>query len=268
MATIEDTERMDREPLRSTERHPNAARRSNPSAPAGHHSGALIWNVLTVLVWLGMCSAIMAFISIYTNPQTALNPLRPGTPIPPTMVAAISLPTATETSIPTATVRGPKPTRTLTPTVTPTATATLTPTITNTPQPSATPTIDSVYPFILRGDPAYISSATFPEHESCKLWVAGQTTDLQGAPMVGVTVMLGGYLDGRQVSQISLTGTALQFGQAGYEFTLADQPVKSRGSLWVQLFDQAMIPLSGRITFDTVADCGQNMVLINFKQVR
>ncbi|MBE0696565.1 MAG: hypothetical protein IH586_06550, partial [Anaerolineaceae bacterium] len=99
-------------------------------------------------------------------------------------------------------------------------------------------------------------------------WVAGQTYDLQGAPMVGITVMLGGSLDGNTLYQLSLTGTALQFGQAGYEFNVAEQPTKSKASVWVQLFDQALIPLSGRIYLDTFEDCKQNLILINFRQVR
>ena len=69
-------------------------------------------------------------------------------------------------------------------------------------------------------------------------------------------------------TQLSLTGTALQYGQAGYEFTLADHPIKSKQSVWVMLFDQAMIPLSGKIYFDTSEDCPQNLILVNFRQIR
>jgi hypothetical protein len=120
----------------------------------------------------------------------------------------------------------------------------------------------------LRGEIKFIPGATFPDHDTCKLWVAGQAYDLQGAPMQGITVMLGGYLDRKTLSQLSLTGTALQYGQAGYEFTVADQAVKSKQAVWVALFDQAMIPLSGKIYFDTYDDCSQNLVLVNFRQVR
>jgi hypothetical protein len=35
----------------------------------------------------------------------------------------------------------------------------------------------------------------------------------------------------------------------------------------VQLFDQAMIPLSARVYFDTTDSCDQNLILINFRQV-
>jgi hypothetical protein len=36
----------------------------------------------------------------------------------------------------------------------------------------------------------------------------------------------------------------------------------------VQLFDQSMAPLSERVFFDTYDDCSQNLILINFRQVR
>lgn len=86
--------------------------------------------------------------------------------------------------------------------------------------------------------------------------------------MQGITVMLGGHLDGQTLYQLSLTGTALQYGQAGYEFTIADAPKRSKQAVWVALFDQAMIPLSGKIYFDTTDDCSQNLILVNFRQIR
>jgi hypothetical protein len=235
----------------------------------GRQGGSdMIWNVLTLLVWLGIAIMIMAFISIYLNPASSLNLLRP---FQPTLLAALNLPT----DIPTPTAELPSASPTPVPTQTdtplpPTVTDTPVPTATETPTPgpSLTPTIKALYPFILRNDPVTIAGDAMPDHDTCKIWVAGQTYDLQGAPMVGITVMLGGRLDGSTLYQLSLTGTALQFGQAGYEFIVADTAVKSKQSIWVQLFDQALIPLSGRIYLDTSNDCKQNLILINFRQVR
>lgn len=229
----------------------------------------LFWNVLTLLVWLGIASLILVFVSIYLNPTGPLNPFRP---VPPTLAAVIMLPSETPSPQPSETLAladtpPASPTATL---VTPTVTRTPLPTATETvtPGPSPTATINSVYPFILRNEPYVIAGSAMPNHDTCKLWVAGQTYDLQNAPMVGITVMLGGYLDGKNLYQLSLTGTALQFGQAGYEFLIAERPVKSKGSVWVQLFDQALIPLSSRVYFDTFDSCDQNLILINFRQVR
>ncbi len=244
-----------------------------PRSPArrrrARRSSDLVWNVLTLLVWLGMASMVMVFLSIYFNPASPLNPF---SPVPPTLVAAVTLPSETPSPQPTMTVELTNtPTRrpTFTP-VTPTVTYTPLPTATETvtPGPSPTATVNSIYPFILRNEPYVIAGSAMPNHDTCKLWVAGQSYDLQNAPMVGITVMLGGYLDGKNLYQLSLTGTALQFGQAGYEFVIADRPVKSKGSVWVQLFDQALMPLSKRVFFDTYDTCEQNLVLINFKQVR
>jgi hypothetical protein len=227
----------------------------------------MAWNVLTVLVWLGMACVVMAFASIYANPQVLPESLRP---VPPTLVAVVQIPTMTATLPPSSTPQPTKPTATSTSTPTPTVTITPSPTVTetSTPGPSPTATIHSLYPFILRGDIKVISGSTFPDHDTCKLWVAGQAYDLQGAPMQGITVMLGGHLDGQTLYQLSLTGTALQYGQAGYEFTIADAPKRSKQAVWVALFDQAMIPLSGKIYFDTTDDCSQNLILVNFRQIR
>lgn len=260
-----------REPLREPLRH-RVARRKSPARRD------MIWNVLTVLVWLMMACTVMAFASIYANPRSLLNPFRPMQPA--NVVAAVSIttrtpaPQATETPMAVAALAQGDPAALaateLPPTEEPTATMTPEPTATETPTPgpSATATVHSLYPFIQRGEIKTIDASTFPDHDTCKLWVAGQAYDLQGAPMVGITVMLGGYLDYKNLYQLSLTGTALQYGQAGYEFTVVDVPVKSKQAVWVELFDQAMIPLSGKVYFDTSEDCTQNLVLINFRQVR
>lgn len=259
-------------PATSGEVRKPRAQKPRPRKSRANHD--LTWNVLTVLTWLGMACMAMAFASIYVNPNSLFNPFRPmGARQTPTLVSALILPSGTPSPLPTATLdpllntATPSSTPTpATPTVTPTIT--LTPSATFTPGPSATPTIHSIYPFIQRGDVKMIDAGTFSDHNTCKLWVAGQAYDLQGAPFVGATVMLGGYLDGKTLSQLSLTGTALQYGPAGYEFTIAEQPVKSHEAVWVELFDQAMIPLSGKIYFDTAEDCGQNLILVNFRQVR
>ncbi len=248
------------------------AKRAAAAAPESAGSGAgsdLLWNGLTVLVLLAMLSMIMAVVTILLNPSSHLNPFRP---LEPTLVSAVQIPTMTASPRPSATKPGdPSATQAVTGTPTqlpPTFTPTPLPTDTSTPGPSPTPTIHSIYPFILRGEVKMIDGASFPEHDTCKLWVAGQAYDLQGAPMTGATVMLGGYINGKTLSQLSLTGTALQYGPAGYEFTISDVAVDSKQAVWVELFDQAMIPLSARIYFNTSADCSQNLVLVNFRQVR
>ncbi len=247
-------------------------------APAG---GTLIWDVLTVFVWLGMVSVVMMFATLMANPTSRFNPFPPVTPMPPTLVAAIQLPTPTHTPMPETplaasmgpTSRSGRATRTPTasPTpVTPTATPTRTPlpTETPTPGPSPTNTVYSLYPFKLMDDNInYIAANTFPNHDTCRIWVAGRVYDLSRSPVVGIVVRLGGYLGGTKNIN-SLTGTATDYGPSGYEIQISDIPANSSGDLWVQLFGQGEIPLSGRVYFDTFDDCSRNLILINFEQVR
>lgn len=243
----------------------NARQDRQSSGRAEQGSVDLFWNVLTVIVWLGIATMVMAFISIYQDPSSSLNLLQP---FRPTQIAAVILPT--EHLLPPTETVAPTPSSTPTLPATPTVTFTAEPAATETPTPGPSPTatVHAIFPFILRNDPAQIAGDAIPDHESCKLWVAGQSYDLQGAPMVGITVMLGGNMKGKTLYQLSLTGTSLQFGQAGYEFTIADAPLDTKDSVWVQLFDQALIPLSGRVYFNTSADCQKNLILVNFKQVR
>jgi hypothetical protein len=101
--------------------------------------------------------------------------------------------------------------------------------------------------------------------------VAGQVFDLTGAPVTGLLIRLGGSLPGVDdpKDMLSLTGTALNYGREGYyEFTLADIPVVSKQSVWVQLVNQENTPLSEKIYFDTYESCDKNLVILNFKQVR
>ncbi|HSV86480.1 MAG TPA: hypothetical protein VLH85_07885, partial [Levilinea sp.] len=67
----------------------------------------------------------------------------------------------------------------------------------------------------------------------------------------------------------TLTGTALKYGEAGYEFTISDENIfASKGDFWIQLIDQQRNPLSARVVFDTFDDCARNLIIINFTQVR
>lgn len=227
-------------------------------------TGDQFWNTMSWLVILCMGVVLVAFGMIFIDPSNSINPFPP-----PTTAPTLFIPTGTPTLTPSVTVAV-----TSTPTLTPepeepTATATISPTATLTPTegPSATPTINSAWPFI-QGNSSVISGEVFHSNEGCKLWVAGQALDMQGTPLVGITVQLGGYINAKSQYQLSLTGTALQYGPAGYEFTITDQAVASSEALWVQLLDQSGIPLSNRIYFDTYDDCQRNLILINFKKIR
>jgi hypothetical protein len=70
------------------------------------------------------------------------------------------------------------------------------------------------------------------------------------------------------VDNLVMTGLAPQYGLGGFEFTLADKPVASNGTLWIQLLDQQNLALSDRVYFDTFDDCQKNLIIIYFNQVR
>jgi hypothetical protein len=125
-------------------------------------------------------------------------------------------------------------------------------------------------PFILhRGDPVAIPNIGHPEAGCDWMGVAGRAFNMSGAPIAtGLFVQLKGALEGEEVEMLRMTGTATQYGEGGYEFVLGEKPVASSETLWVQLFDQAMLPLSDKILFDTFSECNKNLTLVNFNQVR
>ena len=232
-------------------------------------SGAdIVWNLLSIIALLAIVGVLALVMSIYQNPESSVNPFPP-----PTMPAALVLPSATPTQ------------RVLPPTWTPTPTLTETP-----PPPTDTPEVptlpvangttqsgtttpgtlsNSSYSFVLQGDPVAVSSSIFHPSGGCQWFGAGGNVfDLKGSPVFGLVVNLGGYLNGATIAtQSTLTGLARNYGESGYEFTIQSTPVASTGSLWVQLFDQSQTPVSDRIYFNTYSDCDHNLILINFKQV-
>ncbi len=228
----------------------------------------ITWNVLTTLVILSTLCLIGYFLVLFSNPQVAVNPYPP-----PTMPVLALLPssTATQPSLPPTWTPTPRPTQTTRPTQTPQPPE-------STPISTATlaqaPTLEDIedgdFPYDIQGEPAAMANTVFHPDDSCD-WqgVAGTVVDLQGKPVVGVLVRLTGYYDGRTIDMTTLTGGASAwYGESGYEFILGFKPLDSSDVLAVQLIDQAMMPISNRIIFDTFTDCDKNLILINFKQVR
>jgi hypothetical protein len=97
--------------------------------------------------------------------------------------------------------------------------------------------------------------------------VAGQIFDPTGDPIQNLIVHLEGFWNGASVSTEVLSGTAPQYGPAGYEFLLGNQPLNSNQTLWVQLLDATQKRISARVYFDTYNDCARNLILINFHEI-
>ena len=224
----------------------------NEDEPKAPNRSALLWNILTVVVLLtSLCVGIL-ILTIFINPNVGFNPFPPQ-PLPEMM--ELDTPTPTPKSV-------------LPPPWTPTIT--IEPTATNTPIPSKTPDPtqeqaaeenppqDQVdlgdMPVVLHdGSPQYIPATSFHPDLGCKwLGVAGQVIDINGAPVQGLLIEVGGKLADEKVGNptiLQATGLAKAYGEAGYEVKLADEPIASEGTIWVQVIDQAGLPLSEKIYF-------------------
>jgi hypothetical protein len=137
----------------------------------------------------------------------------------------------------------------------------LTATATSTPE---------LFPFVLDGEPEPISSDYIRPQLGCDyLLIAGQVWDLQGDPVLdSAQVHLFGELAGYTLDEYSLPGSAIVYGQSGYEFILKDLVVDSFNTLVVQLEDLDGNPLSSPYFIQTYQDCQRNLILVNFKKVR
>jgi hypothetical protein len=241
-------------------------------APTSKANNDLLWNILTILVLLGTLIVGMVLLIIFIKPQVGFNPFPPPTEV---LIPTVSVPTPTPTSRivlpPTWT---PEPT--LEPSATPTLRPTITPALTDTPPvlPSNTPSGGanpaSQFSFVVQqGSPKAIENIYHQDLGCNYMGVGGQVTSLNGSPVVGIFVQLGGTLEGKLFETLlSMTGTAVEYGRGGYEFQIADKPIASNKTLWIQLLDQSSLPLSDKIYFVTTEDCAKALTLINFVQVK
>ena len=229
--------------------------------PKKRQGPGFLLNVLSGIFVAGTVIVVLLFAIIFINPQSGLNPL------PPTTIPALFL-----TYTPTPTPKGVLP-ATWTPTITPTdvPTDTLIPSNTPEPTPEETPiptaNLESGTSFsIQEGSPSYAENSFHPEAGCNWFGIAGQVFDSEGTVVSGILVEVGGFLGETEVAGLTLTGMAPDYGEGGYEIILSDSPVSSDGDIWIQLLDQANLPLSEKVYFITFDSCDSNLVKINFKQ--
>ncbi len=241
--------------------------------PKRRATRSLIWNALTVIVLLLVLLVAGLFVTLFFNPNVGFNPYPPAT-MPAALAFPTAMPTFREVLPPTWT---PLPTDipTVTPSPRPTSTLPPTPTffsVNSTQAAIGAATATPGMPFVVQGRQAQaIPNIAYPDLECNWMGVAGRVFDLRGSPVTGQQVQLGGILPGNPTIgdfNITLTGLAPQYGPGYYEFKLGDKPVTSEGTLWLQLLDQAGLPMSEKIYFSTFNDCDKNLVVINFEQVR
>ncbi|MEI8131841.1 MAG: hypothetical protein WCG34_05370 [Leptolinea sp.] len=200
-------------------------------------------------------------------------------PTPTAVETEILLPTETSTEAATNTIEAPLTvtstivsTSTLTPSRTLTATRTATSTKTETPSPTAsrtptntaTPQLGSWVYKSQTGSPKYATNFAHPEL-GCK-WsgVAGQIFGPGGAPQENVVVVITGDANGVPIDLLGFSGSAVKYGVLAYEMEFPAGPVKTTGTLRIQLFDLEAKELTAAIPFDTFTDCDKNLVVFNF----
>lgn len=230
-----------------------------------------VWDILTIAVLLITVCVGGYFLAIFIDPGSSLNPLKPAQFLTPTATFTPIQLDATWTPTPTIVV---SPTATLVPSITPPATVTPANFVpaTNTPRATATLTITPTpkAPFSVTSVNE-IESVIIPHlmDAGCNwMGVGGTVDDQNSSPIIGIVVRLGGTLDGRTVELTTVSGVSPEYGKSGFEFVLGDQPIASRDRLYVQLLDQAGLPLSEQVFIDTYADCDRNLVLVRFKKNR
>jgi hypothetical protein len=230
----------------------------------------VIWNILTVIVLLGICVLAYFFLSVYQNPAILPSSLLPAV-IPtvyqtPTPTATIILQPPTWT--PTLTLQ-PSPTRTKAPTWTSVA-ALITPTITVTS--TAAPVVTAANTSTALPASYVItyqaSTTTHPDLACNWMGIGGTVMDVNNKPLQFQTIQLGGSLGGKAVTGQVLSGNNPVYGTSGFEIKLADSAIDSQQTLWVQLFDNNGKALTDKIYFDTFNDCQKNLVMIVFSLKR
>lgn len=234
--------------------------------------GGLFLNCLSFVFVLASLVGAGGFAAIFANPNLieVVDPFLPVNFEPgPTLEPTLGFPTITNTPeiyLPptwTATVTD-TPTATPTDTATPEPTATETPTPT-TPTPGPTPT---GAPFSVQPG-SNVLVANFANDLSCSwMGVAGQVFDKDRGPLVGITVHVEGQLAGQLVNIDSVTGSNPKVGPAGYTIDLSDHPIATSGTMSIQLKDTAGLPLSDQVSITTSDQCDQNLVFINWLQIR
>lgn len=203
----------------------------------------------------------------------------------------VLFPTVTGTATPTATPTVPTATPTLTPTYTPTVT--FTPTLSPTPKIHKRTThevspadllliaektkaaeieqkkaerADTETWFEITGDPTAADASRIYDNADCTwMGVAGTLTDKRGTPQIGYYVQVG-FPDGTLIE--TLSGLYPNYGESGYELTLARPLTIFEEPIWICVLDDSRTPVSDRIWFRPGRSCDKTLTLINFTRVK
>jgi len=184
---------------------------------------------------------------------------------PPSATATASTTEATPTNAePSPTLTSPVSTITLTPAVE----VNPTPTQANTIPPDGVERVEDPRFGIQAGTPLGMANIARTEEGCNWLGIGGQVLDRAGIPVLYLVVEVGGRLGERPLFELALTGSEVVFGPGGYVVKIADRPIESDGTVWVQVFDLAGIAQTQKIYLTTYPDCERNLILVNFSELR
>ncbi len=239
-----------------------------------------LFNQLTLLLLVLTPIVLICYLAILLFPAFPLNPLPPialePTPVPQPTGTPTATPTATATARPTNTPTA-MPTSTATPAETPTEPPT------NTPEPTVAgrrtgPTLPpSLTPSSTPTPIVTLSVTKSPFNYTAE--VIYQRAQLYGTNWAGVAGLVFG-LDRKHQPNIILrlwgddpvgadgrtlpSGTAIQYGPSGWEFTLGDKPAFGKWNL--QLLTDDGQPLSPVIEIEMKGDPRENLAYVIFNQ--
>ena len=225
-----------------------------------------VWDILSIAALVLTACIAGYFVLIFFSPNSSLNLF------PPTGGRFAQTPTSTPAPIKLEPTWTASPTLELTPTNTPIPTWTPIPTNTpfslvpptRTPKPTSTPKA----PFTAISVQQVESTIIHPEFACNWAGIGGTVVDANKSDVIGMVVVLRGFLNGNSIEMTTVTGINKEYGQSGYEFVLGNAPIASNKTMYVQLVDQSGIPLSDKVEITTSADCTKNLVIVRFKKNR
>jgi hypothetical protein len=233
-----------------------------PSRPQG--APMQMWDMLSILVLVITACIGAYFVFVYLNPTSGFNILPPGGRGP-------QVPSATVTPLQLDATWTPSPTLELTPSNTPRPS--FTPFFTNTPfslvPPTKTPKPTNTPRAPFGATSSQVESSLIHPDLACN-WagIGGTVVDTNNSPVIGTVIVLRGTLNGNTIEQQTVSGINKEYGPSGFEFVLGNAPVASNKTLYVQLVDQANIPLSDKVEIVTSSECNKNLVIVRFKRNR
>jgi hypothetical protein len=100
------------------------------------------------------------------------------------------------------------------------------------------------------------------------IYLVGNVVDINGSPLVHMTVDAGGSLGGITIDpDPSDSGSHPEFSASGWQIKISDTLIDSTSSVYVALYQVGSDdPVSDLVFVDTFNDCEKNMIMVNFTQ--